>query len=319
MWSLLSGLLVSISFLAEPLLFLLHFVRIGFYTIQNDEDKIKKIFRYLDKTTISTRTSFQHGKVYPAGSFIGWGCLGYYSMGDRTDGISSSIHVLTTRPFFDRLVANDEIILSAPNATPTEKKETITLYGRTGNYMSIYYTRRTLDISDLVARGDQTRILSDITSIYEKKGRATVFLHGICGAGKSTLGLLLAKELKGSFCHTFNPTNPGDSLHNLVREAEVEYDEKKPLILVIEEVNTLIRQVHANEISLHKNVQTSVYNKSTYNTFMDDMSLYKNVVLILTSNESVDEVNAIDPCYLRAGRVDAWYSMMTEIDHEKVL
>jgi SpoVK/Ycf46/Vps4 family AAA+-type ATPase len=146
-----------------------------------------------------------------------------------------------------------------------------------------------------------------------------VFLHGICGAGKSTIGLLLAKELKGSFCHTFNPTNPGDSLHNLVREAEVEYDEKRPLVIVIEEVNTLIRQVHANEITLHKNVQTSVYNKSTYNTFMDDMALYKNVVLILTSNESVDEVNAIDPCYLRTGRVDAWYSMMNEIDHEKAL
>jgi hypothetical protein len=321
MWSLLSGLLVGISFLAEPLLFLLHFVRIGFYSIQNDEDKIKKIFRYLDKTTISTRTSFQHGKVYPAGSFIGWGCFGYYSMGDRTDGISSSIHILTTRPLFDRLVANDEIILSAPNATShvVKEKETITLYGRTGNYMSIYYTRRTLEVSDLVARGDQIRILSDITSIFEKKGRATVFLHGICGAGKSTIGLLLAKELKGSFCHTFNPTNPGDSLHNLVREAEVEYDEKKPLVIVIEEVNTLIRQVHANEITLHKNVQTSVYNKSTYNTFMDDMALYKNVVLILTSNESVEEVNAIDPCYLRTGRVDAWYSMMNEIDHEKVL
>ena len=319
MWSVLSSLLWGITFIAEPLLFLLYFVKVGYFIIQNDEEKIKKIFRFLDKNTISTRTSFQYGKVYPSGYFIGWGSAGYYSMGDRSEGSSSSIHIFTTRAFFDRLTANDEIVLK-PTSHVVKEKESITLYGRSGNYMTLYYTRRTLDVSDLVAQGDQVYIIADIMKQYKKKGRATVFIHGICGAGKSTLGLLLAKELGGSFCHTFNPTTPGDSLHNLVREAEEFSDEnKKPLVIVLEEANTLIRQIHANEIGLHKNIQTSVYNKSTYNTFMDDMALYKNVILILTSNEGVDQVNAIDPCYLRKGRVDAWYSMMNEIDHEKIL
>lgn len=317
MWSVLSSLLWGITFVAEPLLFLLYFVKVGYFIIQNDEEKIKRIFRFLEKNTISTRISFQYGKVYPSGYFIGWGSAGYYTMGNRNEGSSSSVHIFTTRAFFDRLVANDEITLdtSKPASDIVKEKESITLYGRAGNYMSLYYTRRTLDVSDLVAQGDQVHILADIMKQYKKKGRATVFIQGICGTGKSTLGLLLAKELKGSFCHTFNPTTPGDSLHNLVREAEDFSDEdKKPLIVVIEEVNTLIRQIHANEIGLHKNIQTSVYNKSTYNTFMDDMMLYKNIVLILTSNESVEEVNALDPCYLRKGRVDAWYSMMNEID-----
>jgi ATP-dependent 26S proteasome regulatory subunit len=98
-----------------------------------------------------------------------------------------------------------------------------------------------------------------------------------------------------------------------VRETEYDDDDKKPLVIVIEEVDTVIRQVHANEIALHKNVQTSIYNKSTYNTFMDDMMLYQNVVLILTSNESAEQISALDPCYLRKGRVDACYSMMNEI------
>lgn len=322
MLSILSSVLWGITFIAEPLLFLFYFVNVGYYTIQNDEDKIKKILRFLEKNTISTRTSFQYGKVYPSGYFLGNGCAGYYMNGDRAERISSSINIFTTRPFFDKLIANDEITLdtSKPASDVVKEKESITLYGRAGNYMSLYYTRRTLDVSNLVAKGDQVHILVDIVKEFKKKGRATVFLHGICGAGKSTLGLLLAKELGGSFCHTFNPTTPGDSLHTLVREAEEFSDEdKKPLVIVLEEANTLIRQIHANEIGLHKNIQTSVYNKSTYNTFMDDMALYKNVVLILTSNESVEEVNAIDPCYLRTGRVDAWYSMMNEIDHEKIL
>lgn len=312
MWSVLSSILWGITFIAEPLLFLLYFLNIGYYTIRNDEDKIKKICRYLEKNTISTRALFQYGKVFPSGHFIGWGCIGYYTTADRYEGTSTSIHILTSRSFFDRLTANDEIILNRSEESSSEikEKESITLYGRSGCYTSLYYTRRSLDVTGLKPQGDQLHILKEIMELFEKKGRATIFIHGICGAGKSTLGLLLAKELKASFCHTFNPTTPGDSLHTLVHEAE---EDDKPFIIVIEEVNTLIRQVHANEIALHKNVQTSVYNKSTYNTFMDDMILYKNVVLILTSNESVEQVNALDPCYLRKGRVDTYYSMMNEI------
>jgi hypothetical protein len=314
MWPILSSLLWGITFIAEPLLFLFYFFNIGYYTIRNDEDKIKKIFRFLEKNTISTRTSFQYGKVYPSGYFLGWGCAGYYNIADRNEGTSSSINIFTTRPFFDRLIANDEIVLDTSKKTVSspEINNSITLYGRAGSYLSLYYTKRTLVVSDLEPIGDQKEIVSAIASIFSKKKRVTVFIHGICGAGKSTIGLLLAKELKASFCHTFNPTNPGDSLHNLVRETE-DSEDTQPLVVVIEEVNTMIRQVHANEIALHKNVQTSVYNKSTYNTFMDDMMLYKNVVLILTSNESVEQVNALDPCYLRKGRVDAYYSMMKDL------
>lgn len=314
MWSLVSGLLLSITFLIEPILFLLHFAKIGYFSIRNDEDKIKKVFRYLEKNTISTRYTFQYGKIYPCGTFIGWNCCGYYTIGDPSDGLSSSasIHIITTRTFFDRLTANDEIVLNSMNTNPV-KKDSITLYGREGPYTSVYYSRRTLDVTTLTPQGDQSKIVSDIVSIFSKKNRATVFIHGVCGAGKSTIGLLLAKQLNGSFCHTFNPTMPGDLLHNLVRSSDIHDNDEKPIVVVIEEVNTLIRQIHANEVVLHKNVQTSVYNKSTYNTFMDDMILYKNVILILTSNESLEDISALDPCYLRRGRVDGWYSMMNEL------
>ena len=43
------------------------------------------------------------------------------------------------------------------------------------------------------------------------------------------------------------------------------------------------------------------------------MILYKNVILILTSNESIEEISALDPCYLRKGRIDGSFSMMTPI------
>jgi replication-associated recombination protein RarA len=171
-----------------------------------------------------------------------------------------------------------------------------------------------LDVTNIIPQGEQIHIISDIISIFNKKRRAVIFLHGVSGAGKSTVGILLAKELDGSFCHTFNPTTPGDNLHSVARDAEIGEEDAKPLVIVIEEANTLIRAAHTNTITLHKDVQTLVYNKSTYNTFLDDMILYENVVLILTSNESIEQIAELDPCYLRKGRIDASYSMMKQLE-----
>ena len=83
---------------------------------------------------------------------------------------------------------------------------------------------------------------------------------------------------------------------------------------MIEEVDVLIEQIHKNQITLHNEVQTAIYNKSTYNTFMDDMFFFKNVVLIMTSNTSKEKLSKLDPSYLRKGRVDACYSMMKSLE-----
>ena len=80
-------------------------------------------------------------------------------------------------------------------------------------------------------------------------------------------------------------------------------------MIVIEEVNTLIHSIHEGNIQRHKNITTLIYNKSTYNTFMDDLILYRNVIIIMTSNEDKSTIDALDPCYLRAGRIQWNYSM----------
>jgi ATP-dependent 26S proteasome regulatory subunit len=41
---------------------------------------------------------------------------------------------------------------------------------------------------------------------------------------------------------------------------------------------------------------------------------YRNVVIIITSNEDKESIDALDPCYLRKGRVDGYYSMMEKIE-----
>jgi len=319
MWGLLGGLLGAITFLSQPLLFLLRCIGLGYFIISNDEEQMTKIIRYLEKTTVASTFAYRYGKTLPTGSFIGFKAVGYYILGEKYSGEYGQIHIITTQSFFKQLtkcedVSVDSIVTtdSMSMSTVEKKKCILPFYSRTGSYDSLYYTRRNIDITEIMPIGEQEKIVSSIVSIYNEKKRATIFLHGSCGTGKSTVGLLVAKEVGGSFCHTFNPTNPGDTLHLVVREASHE-DSIKPIIIVIEEANSMIHRIHTNQIELHKKIHTLVYNKSTYNTFLDDMILYKNVILILTSNESIENISALDPCYLRKGRIDGSFSMMTPI------
>jgi ATP-dependent Clp protease ATP-binding subunit ClpA len=58
---------------------------------------------------------------------------------------------------------------------------------------------------------------------------------------------------------------------------------------------------------------TSVYNKTTFNSFLDDMVFHKNIILIMTSNTSKEKIDQIDPSYLRQGRVNTYYKMITPL------
>ena len=303
------GLLWFISIAGDPILFLLQQIGIRYFIVRNDEDKVKSVYKILEKKTVASKFSFQYGKLYPAGIFLGWNCIGYLTSNDRNSGASAEIHIFTTNSFFNKIIT-EEAVIPRFEGKPSDQQN-LKVLSKSGSYTNTYYSSRSLEVSSFLPQGDQAMITREIIDLYRKKRRVTVFLNGICGAGKSTIGLLIAKELKATFCHTFNPFSPGDFLHSLVRDAETEAE--NPLVVVIEEVNSLIRVIHEDKNILHKDVRTHVYNKSTFNTFLDDMPLFNNVILILTSNESKETIDLLDPCYLRKGRVDLYYSMMTPL------
>jgi len=49
----------------------------------------------------------------------------------------------------------------------------------------------------------------------ENKNRLIIIIHGKPGCGKSFIGFLLAKELNGSLCRTYNPTKSFNYLRNI--------------------------------------------------------------------------------------------------------
>lgn len=311
------GLLSIFAPILTPFLFILRLFSIHYYTIRNDEERIRMVIKHLQKHTISSQIIYQYGNSFPSGTFIGLNYVGYYQYASQREGGTGEVHMVCTKeafskiieapktgPIFKQIAATDE---SKETKETKEEAFPLMIYGREGGYTSLYYTSIDLDLQGLEPIGKQKEIVDDICKKYEKNSRGVFFIHGISGAGKSTIGLLVAKQLKGTFCHTFNPTEPGDNLHGLLRATCPA--EELPTIIVLEEMNTLIRNIHEGSIQRHKNITTLIHNKSTYNTFMDDMILYRNVIIIMTSNEDKSSIDAIDPCYLRSGRIQGNYSM----------
>jgi uridine kinase len=141
-----------------------------------------------------------------------------------------------------------------------------------------------------------------------------VFIDGIPCSGKSSIGYLVAKEIGGSFCHTFNPTVPGDNFHNLISQIRDNGNtDQLPIVVVLEEVDILLYNIHNSRVVENPKVSTSVKDKSSWCSFLDDMFIYQNIVLIMTSNKSKSDIDTMDPAYLRKGRVNMYFTMNTPI------
>jgi len=315
--TILTGFLTFITAYCDIYLFFLRAFGIYFFIIRRDADKVKGATNIIIKETICSSNIYQRGNMSTNGTFIGLYCFGRF-VHAAGDDLDREIYIYTTKPYFNHLIETSTVSYSSfskNDTVPVESEDSVKsivpIWGRSGNYTSLWYSSINLDVTGLHPTDNQAYIVNDMVKLFYKRKRLSVFLQGVVGAGKSTVGLLVAKEIKGSLCHTFNPTDPGDTLHNLMKESRAE---DKPLVVVIEEANLMIRNVHTNSIQKHKNVQTSVYNKSSLNTFLDDLMLYKNVILLLTSNETKEDIDMLDVSYLRKGRIDVTYSMLEPLD-----
>ena len=304
---------VSTSF--NLLLFVCQLFGYGYYTIKYDRQTVKKAASIIKKSTYSCMYSYQFGNLNPSGLFLGLNCIGWY--GESQESGLSEIYIFTSKKYFEKLIENDEVDSSQLFTSETNKciddikdENKTRIWGRNGAYSRIWYSSIKMSLDNLEPRGDQIDIVDDICRNYYKKKRHVSFIYGPPGTGKSTVGFLVAKRLSGDFCHSFNPTDPGDTFYSLMSEIKSEIDSNKPIVIVLEEANTLIRRANDEKIPLNPKVHTCVHNKTTFNIFMDDMMFYKNVILILTSNEHKNVIDALDPCYLRKGRIDDSYNML---------
>jgi len=289
-----------LMYAANPIyivLFLLSFCRIRYYIISDNRELIQSILkRFSIKTPFTKRLQ---EKDVSFGIFYGYGYVGYLSSEREQE-----MYLLSTTTVYKQML---EIPMNDPMPLmTTSERSWIQVYIRKGIYKNLYYSPFKMDLSHITPLGDQGPILDQIVELYNKQQRATVFIHGQSGTGKSSIGYLLAKQLKGFYCHTFNPSEPGDQLSNLI--VDMQRDDE-PIVIVLEEIDSLLMSIHDQEITKHPEIPISVYNKSTWSSFLDDMIFYKHMIIIMTSNTPKEDIDKIDDSYLRKGRIHASYTM----------
>jgi len=180
----------------------------------------------------------------------------------------------------------------------------ITIYDRSGSYSDTYFHKRTVYIRSIQSRESQDTIITNIVGEYNKKTHAVALIHGPPNTGKTTIGMLIAKQLNASYCNSLKPWLPNCTLSQLY--TMVEPSEDNPLIIAIDEVDVPLYNIHNGLIKPNEKMPTSMIDKCGWNTFFDNIQrgMYPYLILLLTTNRTPQFINELDMCYIRKGRVD---------------
>lgn len=310
LYLLLGSVIGSIGVIWSLPFILLQFFGISAHVI-NDERKADVILRKLNGKVTSSLTRYQYGEFKPNGFFFSRKYIGIIFEKQEDRKVVNVLHILTTKKILDGLMkdSNDDDEKN-DNDVHNNKIEvivdtTIKMYNRTGNFWHLGYEPSDISFSEN-ARPDQSKIVDSIKKFYNEKQHCTSFISGQPGSGKTTIAYLLAKELNGSVCDSFKPTDPGDTIAELVKR--VRPTKKNPLVVLLDEIDVMIMRCHKNLIVQHKTSPIPVLDKTSINTFFDNTQRIKNVIMILTSNKSKGQIDeeTSDSSYLREGRVNVY-------------
>jgi hypothetical protein len=243
----------------------------------------------------------------PSGWICGRWFVGYVYESDGQQGApKKDLFVLTTNRCFKRLTVG----VAEIGIDGSEKKK-IDFLEREGLFWHLSYPSRAIDPPTNIPWGEQKRAIANIIQDFTHTGYSTVLLVGEPGSGKSMIPLQICRELletcdKVTLVDTWNPTEPGDffgAIYNKVNPTV-----KKPLVVVLEEVDGMIGQMHRNEIKINTStpMPIQIKTKTDWNQFLDrfDRKMYQGVVLCLTSNKPLSWFDSLDSSYTRAGRVN---------------
>lgn len=184
----------------------------------------------------------------------------------------------------------------------------IKLYCRKGDHGYAGYKAREVQMPPYTFSAKQAAMFGRVMRHYNEHNRAVAFISGPIGAGKTCFAYMLARELRTGLCASFSPIEPSDTLDNLYMS--VEHTAATPLVVVLDEVDVLLARI-TEGVPSHKNFRIGVQSKVHWNDMLDRVQLgcYPNLILLLISNKSREQLGALDPSYLRDGRVDHAFEM----------
>jgi hypothetical protein len=241
----------------------------------------------------------------------GWVCgkwfIGYvHEFPSQQGALTKDLYLLITQKQLTELLRDKES--SNPD---DEQNKKIDFLEREGLFWNLTYPSRPIDLPDEKPWKSQETVVQQIVTDFIEKKYTTVLLAGKPGTGKSMIPLYVCKHLRNiykkvSLVDTWNPTEPGDNFGAIYNK--VNPSAQEPLVVVLEEVDGIILAMHRTDIKINTSVPMpiQVKTKTDWNQLLDrfDRKMYRGVILILTSNKTLNWFDELDPSYTRKGRIN---------------
>lgn len=188
-----------------------------------------------------------------------------------------------------------------------------------GHYWDSTCPSMPLKVPQLTPTPQQSRAVEEIVNRFNmsKSNNVVAILHGPAGTGKSSVAYCLVNHLLNmekkkdvSLIDTFNPTEPNVFFNRLYTQTKTSID--KPLIVLMDEVDILWQLIYCGKVQPHNEMRTMIQNKIDWNRFFDHINegrLYRGVIILMTTNQSMEFFDSRDPAYFRTGRVDLRIAM----------
>lgn len=318
--------LVIFTIVSNLLLEILHITISYFIPVRQN------INSYIDQSTVdSTMKIIQKSYIYstshiqtthqrkPIGFIIGKYNNGYYlayialDYTHKHDTISFDIKLYSTKPFMQ----NNEICTTDIDSYESIDNENdhkyINVYRKYGIWKGKGYKKTKMKVIQNIATTEQEYVVNEIHRMIElSKMNGYVYggvflVIGETGVGKSYLGRLLANRINGSLCDEFDLTKPGNDLYGLLDLVEPTYE--NPIIVMIDELDKSIIRIDEENIQEHKYMRIPCVDKDSWNRFIDQIHDIDNVVIIMTTNRTVEWYMDKDSSYVRKGRINQIFHM----------
>ena len=251
----------------------------------------------------------------PLGYFINNNCIGYYNQELRT------LYCICTEKNFKNITIQPGIYTELEcnkMVNGADDNSFITIYYKNIQIEHNYYRSRKLYVSHFLCYKNQQIVMDNIIQKYKDSRIKSIvsLLHGNPNSGKSMISLLIAKHFKGGYCKTYKPSEPGDSIDTLYNTCNPKVD--KPLVILLDEIDIIINKIHKNSVPPHNKVLTEVIDKISWNQLFDNISIgfYPYTIFILTTNKHPNEINNMDPSYIRENRCHLILEMEKEEKEE---
>jgi hypothetical protein len=232
----------------------------------------------------------------------------YLAINTGLDTQTYSAWIICTEHMYKSLFKDPEPIKIAEECTDSQPIQFKVLRKASGSFANTYY-RKDTGLIRFIPTAKQQSILESIENRFKQNNYAVVLITGAPNKGKSMIGVFLAQKLNGYYCNEFTPWIPGDSLALL----SYDHDEQSPLIISLDEIDDALVKISSGSIPTNQKLIISTPDKKGWNTMFDNIerSIQKNVIIIMTSNLSRDEISkkCNDESFLRKPRVTDYFEM----------